>query len=208
MEQSSSKKMMSIVLIAAGIAGVVGALIMDISKSSSSFRGPLLIIGAVLFFVGLFLFVKAVDGNWFGWFGDSPKSELLDKPVQVEASEIYSADGKLIGKFFTENRSLVEFDDISPLLIETLIHTEDERFYDHHGVDYMGILGAFKDALFGNARGASTISQQLVKNLFKIREEYRGKVAPGMVSIHVRRGDDAADRHLQDAETQPSLRRI
>lgn len=129
--------------------------------------GPPLLL---LFFITLFIY--AVDGNWFGWFGTSPKSEMLDKPIQIEASEIYSADGVMIGKYFTENRSSVEFKEISPILIETLIHTEDERFYEHSGIDYMGMLGAFKDALFGNARGASTITQQLVKNLFKIRSEY------------------------------------
>lgn len=162
----------------------------------------------VLFFVGLFLFVKAVDGNWFGWFGDSPKSELLDKPEQVEASEIYSADGKLIGKFFTENRSLVEFDDISPLLIETLIHTEDERFYDHHGVDYMGILGAFKDALFGNARGASTISQQLVKNLFKIRTEYmNGKMCKksGLSTMIIKVKECLGARRIEDRYSKQQI---
>lgn len=132
----------------------------------------LLLSPIVLLMGGVWLFVTAVDGNWLGWFGSSPKSEQLENPMQVEASEIYSADGVLIGKFFTENRSLVEFEDISPVLIETLIHTEDERFYEHNGVDYPGLLGALKDGLTGNARGASTLSQQLVKNLFKIRTDY------------------------------------
>ncbi|MCQ2218104.1 MAG: penicillin-binding protein [Paludibacteraceae bacterium] len=126
----------------------------------------------LVFLLFVTLFIYAVDGNWFGWFGASPNSETLDKPIQVEASEIYSADGVMIGKYFTENRSSVDFKGISPILIETLVHTEDERFYEHHGVDYWGIVGAFKDAIFGNARGASTITQQLVKNLFKIRSEY------------------------------------
>lgn len=154
------------------VTGQIWNLIKRMAKSSWKVKA--LFSGVPVLLVGLFvfLFISAVDGNWFGWFGSSPKSELLDKPIQVEASEIYSADGVLIGKYFTENRSSVEFEDISPLLVETLIHTEDERFYDHHGIDYAGFLGAFKDALTGNARGASTITQQLVKNLFKIRSEY------------------------------------
>lgn len=119
-----------------------------------------------------YMFIRAVDSNFLGLFGESPSMEVLSNPIQVEASEIYSDDGVLIGKFFTENRSSVELSDISPELITTLIHTEDERFYKHHGVDYSGMLGAFKDALKGNARGASTITQQLVKNLFKMRSTY------------------------------------
>lgn len=161
-----------------------------------------------LFALSLFLFVKAVDGNWNGWFGKSPKSELLDKPIQVEASEIYSADGVMIGKFFTENRSLVKFEDISPILIETLIHTEDERFYDHHGVDYMGIVGAFKDALCGNARGASTITQQLVKNLFKIRTDYMdGKMCQksGLRTMIIKVKEMLGARRIEDRYSKQQI---
>lgn len=129
---------------------------------------------ALILFVILFafLFIKAVDANFLDLFGESPTAEVLANPVQVEASEIYSDDGVLIGKFFTENRSSIELSEISQELITTLIHTEDERFYDHHGVDYSGLFGTLKDAMLGNARGGSTITQQLVKNLFKMRSTY------------------------------------
>ncbi|MBQ2339735.1 MAG: transglycosylase domain-containing protein, partial [Bacteroidaceae bacterium] len=69
-------------------------------------------------------------------------------------------------------RSPVQFEEISPYMIDALISTEDERFYLHHGIDYGGLFAAFKDMLKGNARGASTITQQLVKNLFKMRSQY------------------------------------
>lgn len=162
----------------------------------------------LLFFLSVYLFIAAVDGNWFGWFGESPKSELLDKPIQVEASEIYSSDGVMIGKYFTENRSSVEFKDISPLLIETLIHTEDERFYEHHGVDYWGILGAAKDAVFGNARGASTITQQLVKNLFKIRSEYtNGKLCKvsGLSTLIIKVKEGLGARRIEERYSKEQI---
>lgn len=134
---------------------------------------------AMLFLLGLVglplsfvLFCYCVDANMFGLFGSSPSLDLLKNPIQMEASEIYSADNDLIGKFFVENRSSVTYEEMSPELINTLIYTEDQRFYEHNGIDYQGMASAIKDALRGHARGASTISQQLVKNLFKMRSEY------------------------------------
>lgn len=154
------------------------------------------------------LFVYAVDGNWFGLFGTSPKSEDLDKPIQIEASEIYSADGAMIGKYFTENRTSVAFEDISPLLVETLIHTEDERFYEHNGVDFWGVLGAFKDAIFGNARGASTITQQLVKNLFKVRSEQTNGAlckVPGISTLIIKTKECLGARRIEERYTKEQI---
>lgn len=120
----------------------------------------------------LILLIPAVDHNFCGLFGKSPSLEQLENPTQMEASEIYSDDQVLIGKFYVENRSLITYEELSPTVIQTLVQTEDKRFYEHKGVDYYGMFAAMKDALFGDARGASTLSQQLVKNLFKIRTEY------------------------------------
>lgn len=93
----------------------------------------------------------------------------------------------VLGKYFSENRSPVPYDSISPVFFQALIATEDERFYQHHGIDYQGLFAAVKDAMRGKARGASTISQQLVKNMFRVRTKYStgllGKI-PG-VSILV-----------------------
>ena len=86
---------------------------------------------------------------------------------------IYSADGKLIGKFFSENRTPVTYEEVNPVFWRALIDTEDERFYRHHGIDYQAFAAALKDyALHHDARGASTITQQLAKNLFRVRTQY------------------------------------
>ncbi len=124
------------------------------------------------FFVLFFLFMGAVDINFLWLFGESPSIDLLLNPKNSEASLIYSSDNVLIGKYYEENRRNVGYDDISPYVIQALISTEDERFYEHNGVDYKGIFGAMKDLILGNPRGASTITQQLAKNMFKMRETY------------------------------------
>ena len=119
-----------------------------------------------------YLLIMAINHNFLNLFGDSPTKEQLANPTNMEASEIYSDDGVLIGKYFIENRSSVDLENISQQFIQTLIETEDKRFYEHNGVDFKGLFGAIKDAFTGNARGASTITQQLVKNLFKTRTEF------------------------------------
>jgi len=119
-----------------------------------------------------FLYLFCVDVNFLWLFGKSPSLMSISNPQQSEASEIFSADGKIMGKYFKENRMPVEFNEISPILIKTLICTEDERFYQHFGIDVQGLFAAAKDMTQGRARGASTISQQLVKNMFKTRSQY------------------------------------
>lgn len=153
----------------------------------------------------IFLFIKAVDVNFLWMFGESPSTEVLANPNSVEASEIYSDDGVLIGKYFTENRSSVEIEDISDELLITLVHTEDERFFEHHGVDYSGLLGAFKDALMGNARGASTITQQLAKNLFKMRSTYNNGFlckVPGIKTLIVKVKEWNAAKRIEERFTK------
>jgi penicillin-binding protein 1A len=85
------------------------------------------------------------------------------------ASEVYSEDGVLLANIFNENRIPVHYSEISPLLIKTLVVTEDERFYKHFGIDVYGSFSALVDAFRGDPRGASTITQQLVKNLYRTR---------------------------------------
>lgn len=123
----------------------------------------------VLFVV---LFLLAVDVNFLGLFGSSPTIEDIQRPATCISSEVYSDDGKMIGKFYNENRSPVKYEDVSPILIRTLIDTEDIRFYEHFGVDFRGLLSAIKDMITGRARGASTITQQLAKNMFHTRGQY------------------------------------
>ena len=137
----------------------------------------------VSFFAFILLYAVAVTCNLFWLFGKSPSISEIRNPKTAMASEMYSADGKLLGKFFNENRSPVPYDSTNSVLFQALISTEDERFYDHHGVDVQVLFAALKDATQGHARGASTISQQLVKNMFRVRTQYStgllGKV-PGL----------------------------
>lgn len=125
-------------------------------------------------FMLFFLYLGAVESNFLWLFGKSPTMDVIQNPITNEASYLFAADNDSvpIGKFFNENRSPVEYKDISPYIVYALLSTEDERFYQHHGIDYAALFAAFKDMANGNARGASTITQQLVKNLFKMRSQY------------------------------------
>lgn len=122
----------------------------------------------VLFIV----YLIAVDINLFWLFGRSPGLGSVNNPEQAYTSEIYSADGQLIGKYFKENRTPVSYEVIAPVVIDALICTEDERFYKHFGIDFQALFAAVRDIAKGRSRGASTITQQLVKNLFKTRSAY------------------------------------
>ena len=124
-------------------------------------------------FVVFFLYLGAVDINLFWLFGKSPGWVDIAEHKTSEASELYSADGVLLGKYFNENRTPIEYDDVNPVFWQALIDTEDERFFDHWGIDPMGLVGAAKDAATGRGgRGASTITQQLAKNMFRVRTKY------------------------------------
>ena len=130
-------------------------------------------IGFASFIVAFMLYLFMVDINFLWLFGRSPGLSSIMHPKTVQASELYSADGVLIGKYFSENRTPVEYEDINPVFWEALVDTEDERFYHHFGIDFQGVFAAFKDyVVHHDARGASTITQQLVKNMFRVRTEY------------------------------------
>ncbi len=107
-----------------------------------------------------------------GKLGYIPPFDELENPKSNLATEIYSSDGVILGKFYRENRTIVQFEDLSPYLVVALLATEDIRFYSHSGIDFRA-LGrvVFKSLLLGqSAGGGSTISQQLAKNLYKMRE--------------------------------------
>ena len=140
--------------------------------------------GVCSIFILFILYLIAVDNNFLWLFGKSPTIEDIKTAETSEASELYSADGVLIGKYFSENRTPVAYEDVNPVFWQALISTEDERFYSHFGVDLKGIVAAGKDYIVHrDARGASTITQQLVKNMLKARTDYPvgplGKV-PGL----------------------------
>jgi len=120
--------------------------------------------------LGLLYFV-ALDLNFLWLFGKSPSISDLNKPKQNLASEVYTADGVMIGRYFTENRSPIQFKDLNPKMVEALICTEDIRFYQHSGIDFKSIGGALIETVKGGNRGGSTITQQLAKNLYRTRTD-------------------------------------
>jgi len=140
-------------------------------KKQRSYKGlfatlwGLFIVGVLAF--GFLLF--AISNAWFG-FDPLPTGEELENPKNSLASEIYAADGVLLGKFYVQDRSNVEYKDLPEHLVNALIATEDSRFYEHSGIDFYGLTTAIYRTINGSPSGASTISQQLAKNLLHERE--------------------------------------
>jgi len=129
--------------------------------------------GFATFIIAFILYLVMVDVNFLWLFGKSPSMNTIMHPKTIQASELYSADGVQIGKYFSENRTPVEYEDVNPVFWKALIDTEDERYYHHFGIDFQGVFAALKDYIVHHdARGASTITQQLVKNMFRVRTEY------------------------------------
>lgn len=126
--------------------------------------------GGLVFFI---LFVWLVSINFLGLFGTLPDFKALENPDSQLASELFAADGVLLGTFARENRSPVTFEELSPNLVQALIATEDERFEEHSGIDLKAMLRVFvKSILLGqDSGGGSTLSQQTAKNLFKTRTD-------------------------------------
>lgn len=113
---------------------------------------------------GVLAFVALVFMVSWGWFGELPALEELENPKTYLASEIYAEDGVLLGKYYLQNRSNTTFSELSPNLVNALIATEDVRFYNHSGIDFRRFASAM--LFLGKRGGASTITQQLAKNLF------------------------------------------
>jgi penicillin-binding protein 1A len=119
-------------------------------------------------FIGLGAFILLVLLINWGVFGYMPSLKELENPSAALASEVYAVDGTPMGKYYLENqdRTYCEFKDISPNVTNALIATEDERFYEHSGIDPKGTLAIPFYLLLGKKRGSSTITQQLAFNLF------------------------------------------
>ena len=133
---------------------------------------------------GTFLLYPILVGiNFMFLFGKSPSLEELEDPKVEQPSEIYTADGVLIGKYFRENRVPVPLSKMSPLLIQALVATEDVRYYEHSGIDLTALGRAAVGVVTGNrSGGGSTITQQLAKNLYNTR---RGETRGGLGYIPV-----------------------
>lgn len=146
-------------------------------------------IGLASFFVGITLWAYAVSFDVLGLFGAMPSTENLANPKSEIASEVYTEDGVLLGKYFKENRSPAEFDELSPNLLQALFATEDVRYEQHSGIDMKGTMAILWYVIRFDRRGSSTITQQLAKNLFSTRSElYEGLLSgvPGLGTLIIK----------------------
>jgi penicillin-binding protein 1A len=118
-----------------------------------------------IYFIGLGVFILLLFLINFGLFGKIPSLSKLENPAITQATEVYADDGTLMGRYYKErgNRSNVDYNDISIHAINALIATEDERFYQHSGIDGKSLARAV--IFLGRDGGASTITQQLAKNM-------------------------------------------
>lgn len=136
----------------------------------------------------LLVFLLFSFASW-GFLGEMPDFKRLENPETNLATEIVTADGKTLGKFYLDdNRTPVRYKDLPKHLIDALVATEDERFYEHSGIDVRGTLRAI--AFLGKKGGASTITQQLAKQLFhgtKARglERYTQKIKEWVISTRL-----------------------
>ena len=127
----------------------------DFKKYIKWFWG--IVLGGFSLLILLFLFA-----SW-GFLGALPTFEELENPENNLATEVISSDGKTLGKYAMENRTPIKYKDLPQNIVKALVATEDERFYEHSGIDFYSTSRAI---LKPGSGGASTITQQLAKMLF------------------------------------------
>lgn len=124
------------------------------------------------FIIGFPLYIYTVSIDLFGLYGGMPSLRAIENPENDLSSEIISADGVSLGRYFRYNRSQVTYEDLSPDLVNTLLLSEDHRFYDHSGLDFIAYLRVLWGLVTLNpAGGGSTITQQLAKNLYTMNPD-------------------------------------
>lgn len=138
------------------------------SVQRKTFKKRVIIALWILFFSGIGIFLLLILFINLGWMGYMPSMKELENPKSALASDLYATNGELLGRYYIQDRSASEYEDISQNVFNALIATEDSRFYDHSGVDGRAVMRAV--ILLGKEGGGSTITQQLAKNLFP-REE-------------------------------------
>lgn len=132
---------------------------------------PLRYVVILIYFI--ILFFCALELNFLGLFGYSPTISDIKSPKMRVASEVYTADGKLIGRYYKENRTPVDYKQIPKSVINALVATEDARFFQHSGIDVRSLFSSALSTVSGDRRGGSTITQQLAKNLYRTRNAKR-----------------------------------
>ncbi len=146
------------------------------SKTQKQGFGKYIVGFWTLFGIGILLIVFLFLLAGWGAFGKMPKFEELENPETNLATEIFSSDGQTLGKYYNENRTPIKYEDLPDHLVQALVATEDERFYDHAGIDAKGTMRAA--VYLGERGGASTIPQQLAKLLFTqdVSQNFAGRV--------------------------------
>ncbi len=135
------------------------------------------------------VYVLTVSTNFLGLYGGMPSLRALENPENDLSSELISVDGVSLGRYYRHNRLPVTYDDLSEELVTTLLASEDHRFYEHSGIDFIGLLRATAGVLtFNYAGGGSTITMQLAENLFKGMTETEGKLlkVPGIRELVIK----------------------
>ena len=132
--------------------------------TGSSFKKPIQWMWRILF-LGFFGLILLFGGAALEWYGPMPDLQQLENPRTNLATQIISSDGVILGKYYLDdNRTPISFEELPQNMVEALIATEDERFYEHSGIDWRGTLRAF--VYLGKRGGASTITQQLARQIF------------------------------------------
>ncbi|MEM6830407.1 MAG: transglycosylase domain-containing protein [Bacteroidota bacterium] len=132
-------------------------------------------IGFILGTLGIAITFGMVKYDAFGWFGGLPSLRALERPDPDLSSELISANGESLGKYFRKNRTPVTYNELSPELVNTLLVTEDIRFKNHSGIDLRSLVRAiFGKMTFSFKGGGSTITMQLAENLYKTNNDNQG----------------------------------
>ena len=132
-------------------------------------------IGFLSIAIGIASVFTMVKNDAFGWFGGLPSLQALERPDPDLSSELISADGVSLGKYFRKNRTPVSYDELSPEIVNTLLVTEDIRFKKHSGIDLRGLVRAVIGKLtFSFQGGGSTITMQLAENLYRTNSTQKG----------------------------------
>jgi len=145
-----------------------------------------------VFFFGLIALVGVFGFSALGLLGPMPPLEQLENPKTNLATQIISSDGMVLGKFyFNDNRTPISFEELPKNIVDALIATEDERYFDHSGIDWKGFLRAV--FYLGKKGGASTITQQLARQLFvgvrsrNMQEAVIQKIKEWVLSVQLER---------------------
>lgn len=175
----------------------------DSTKLKKGLRRTILII----VWIGAFVPLLAIIMGLYIASDNIPSHEELANPPDKQASIIYSSDGIEMGRFWSVNRKSVDYNKISPFVINALIATEDERYYEHAGVDFEGLGRAIvKGATGGDGGGASTITQQLAKLLYTVTDTVNGGVSKNkMERLEQKFGENILAVRLERSYTKEEI---